>query len=373
MRGAPLVAVDRTLAIAERRVSLTERCHPTNFTEEHCSVVAKWRSGSRTEPRWRYPAQPDLGDVEAALEAVIAHLLPETRGADGPPSTAAVWARLYVARASELLLETSLVRAIGTRAFAASAGVRFAVGDGQVAARAHGWAQRWAREPLPEPEPTIVSDDERDPRSLVSTLRRAVGRRRLPVRVEIRSDLASAAAASGEVVLVQAGLDLRERDVERIVVHEIEAHVMPRLAARRSDLGLLAVGTAHAEEEEGRALALEQRTRGFDALRRAELGRRHLAAVAVRNGATWVETVDLVLETGADLDQAAMIASRCHRGGGLAREVIYLTALARYQDASGAGVPLERWMRRGRIGIAAATELHARGVVPDALPSPEAA
>ncbi len=373
MRNARFVTVDRALAVAERRIALTERCHPANFLEEQRRVVAAWRAGARTEPRWCYPPRPELGDVEGVLEAVVAHLLPETRGADGPPASAAVWAQLYVARASELLLEASLVRAIGTSALAASAGMRFAVGDVHVASRARDWAERWAREPLPAPEPTVASDDEGDPQSLVSALRRVVGLRRLPVRVEVRADLASAAAASDEVVLVQAGLDLRERDVERIVAHELEAHVVPRLAARRAALGLMAVGTARAEDEEGRALALEQRTRGFDALRRVELGRRHLAAMAVRGGATWVEAVDTVLETGADLEQAAAIASRCCRGGGLAREVIYLTALVRYEEALAAGVPLERWMSRGRIGIAAATRLHACGVVPDALPSPEAA
>jgi hypothetical protein len=372
MRDAPLAAVDRALAVAERRVALTERCHPVNFLAEQRRVLEAWRAGSRTEPRWRYAPRPELGDVESALEAV-AHLFPGTRGAAGPPSPAAVWAQLYVARASELLLEASLVRAIGTPAFAASAGVRFALGDPRVASRTQDRAAQWAREPLPEAEPTIVSDDDRDPRSLVNVLRRVVGQRRLPVRVEVRSDLASAAAASHEVVVVQAGLELRERDVERIVAHELEAHVMPRLAARRAAVGLMGVGTARAEDEEGRALAIEQRTRGFDAVRRMELGRRHLAALAVRGGATWVETVDVVLETGADLEQAAAIASRCHRGGGLAREVIYLTALARYQDALAAGVPLDRWMTRGRIGIAAAVQLHTCGVVPEPLPSPEAA
>ncbi len=366
-------ALDRVLSAAERRVALVERCHPTNFVAERQRLLEAWRSGRRVEPRWCYAPAPRLGDVEAALEAIVQHLLSETRRAARPALLEPAWGQLYLARASELLLEASLVRAIGTPAFAASASVRFAAGDVHLTRRVRAWAERWAGEPQPDPEPTTVSDDEGDPRSLVSVLRRVIGQRRIPVRVEVRADLASVAAASTEVVLVRAGLPLRDRDVERIVVHELEAHVMPRLAAGGAACGLLAVGTARAEDEEGRALALEQRTRGFDGLRRAELGRRHLAALAVREGASWTETVEEVLQTGAELEQAVAIACRCHRGQGLAREVVYLTALARYQDAMATGVPLERWMSLGRIGIAAAVHLHEQGLSPAALPSPEAA
>jgi len=365
-----LGAVDRALAIAERRISLVERCHPTNYIAEQRRLLEAWRTGTHCAPHWQYAPRPDLADVQVTLEAVVAHLSPATRGAKGPP---AVWADLYLARAAELLVEASLVRAIGTRAFAASAGLRFRVGDASTARRARELAGRWIRERPPAAEPRTRSDSESEPRSLVNTLRRAVGARRLPVRVEVRRDMAAVAAAAEDVVFVRSGLELRERDVERIVVHEIDGHVVPRLAARRATIGLLTVGTARSEDEEGRALALEGRTGGFDALRRGELGRRHLAALSVRDGATWSETTQLLCDSGASEEQAVAIASRCHRGGGLAREIVYLTSLVRYQDAMAVGVPLERWMARGRIGISAARQLHDEGVLPQMLSSPEAA
>jgi len=58
--------------------------------------------------------------------------------------------------------------------------------------------------------------------------------------------------------------------------------------------------------------------------RRREIALRHVRARAVARRADFVETTALLEEHGAPLREALRIAARVHRGGGLAREAVYL-------------------------------------------------
>jgi hypothetical protein len=192
-----------------------------------------------------------------------------------------------------------------------------------------------------------LSDDPRDPASLFSLMRRAVGRLRLPFRVVDSAQLTSAAATGDGVIVVKRGLRCRRRDAQRIVLHEVEGHALPRYRARCEPCGLFRVGCrGGADDEEGRALLLERRAGLLGGRRRVELARRHLAALAVRRGASFVETVDLLREHGAPLPDAVLVSARCHRAGGLAREIVYLPALARVGAAFESDPGLEGWVAR---------------------------
>jgi hypothetical protein len=199
----------------------------------------------------------------------------------------------------------------------------------------------------------------------VSAMRRAVGRHRLPFRVLLSADLASAAATGDGVILVRSGLWLRRVDVERVVTHEVDGHALPRHRASGEAVGLLRAGTAGAgDDEEGRALLLERRGGYLDAGRRAELGWRHVAGGAVRQGADFVDTVDRLLELAAPLPLAVRVAARVHRGGGLARELVYVPAFGRVSAALDADPELDDWLRRGRVSVTAAVVLRELGDPP---------
>jgi hypothetical protein len=110
--------------------------------------------------------------------------------------------------------------------------------------------------------------------------------------------------------------------------------------AARAPIGLFAHGTANgADDQEGRALAIEQRAGLLGPARRVELARRHLACRTVAAGADFVESQRALMNAGAPLDDALRIAARAHRGGGrrgggccaggLARERVYLPAMLR--------------------------------------------
>ena len=352
--------LDRVLRAAERTIALTERTRPLNLLEEQRRVLVAWQHGHRVEPRWTYAASPDLGDLSDLLESLSARF-----------EGVGVWGELYLDRVAELLLEAELVRQINTAMFRGLAECRYGAGEPSAAACAATWAERWLGETSGPSEHLHLSDDDGDPESLLSALRRIVGARRLPVRVEVRADLLSVAAATEEQIFVRPGVWLRERDVVRIVAHEIDGHVVPRLRARGRSPGLFVLGTARAEDEEGRALAIEQTTAGFDTHRRRELAWRHQAALTVRSGASWVDTVDWLLDHEAPLDMAVLLATRCHRGGGLAREIVYLPALARFLDAGGLSGAIDDWMSMGRIGIDAAGRLAQLGTERDALRASE--
>src|SRR5690606_39016909 len=88
--------------------------------------------------------------------------------------------------------------------------------------------------------------------------------------------------------------------------------------------------------------------------RRRELALRHRVAVAVRQGADFVEQMRWLLAEGERLTDAYRICERALRGGGLGRELCYLPALARVRAAFRERPELEGWMRRGRISLAVA-------------------
>ena len=177
------------------------------------------------------------------------------------------------------------------------------------------------------------------------------------VRVEIVVGLVSLAAVANGVVRVRAGARLSEKTARRIALHEVEGHVRPRVNGQRLG-GVFSAGSAHAsQDEEGRAILLEERAGLLDAERRRELGRRYLAVESLRDGAEFWETVTLLGQSGATLAAAVELTSRVHRGGGLGREAIYLIGYQRVAVALARKPELEQVLRSGRVTLDAAEEL----------------
>ncbi|MBN2194846.1 MAG: DUF1704 domain-containing protein [Polyangiaceae bacterium] len=353
-----LAALDRLFGSAERRIALLDRCRPRELAAERSRLVAAWEAGRTPLPRFDTAPCPDLAEVQAGLQQ-----LAEVLGGAGP------WGELYAARAHELALEATIVAANGTDLGRAAAAARYPSPVGAVAERARDLAEAWTTEAIPaRADREELSDDHRSPTSLVSVLRAAIGRHCLPVRVQVDRNLVSKVAVGDGVVRVRAGIALTAAEVERLVVHELLGHVFPRFRASREALGLFRVATAGgADDEEGRAVALEVGLPGFDARRRRELGLRHLGALALRGGASWVEVVRLLLDRGATRREAVELALRIDRGGALGRELVYLPAFVRFQEARRRGFDPEPWMRRGRIAVRVAPVLAGLGAAPERI------
>ena len=230
------------------------------------------------------------------------------------------------------------------------------------------------------PADLVVSDDARDPRSLVSRLRQELARARLPFRVSVSADLAPLAATGEEVVHVSGGRRIARADVERTVLHEVEGHARPRVTARRQTARIFALGSARGtDDQEGRALVLEERHHHLTGARRHGLARRHLACIAMRAGADFVTVVRaLTRDHGATAREAIVIGERVFRGSdgtfpGLGRERSYLECYLDARDAFAGNPDLEPIVAAGQVSFAAAAVLRDQSDGMQALSEPPSA
>jgi hypothetical protein len=160
------------------------------------------------------------------------------------------------------------------------------------------------------------------------------------------------------VIVIRGRTMHRAASALRIAVHEIHGHALPRHRARAERLGIFATGTARGpDDEEGRGILVEERHGLLDAERRRELGVRHLIAVAVRSGADWADALRLAMDSGLPRMESVRLVARVVRGGGLAREIVYLPAWHRVRYALERRPSLDRWLERGRIAVDAVPAL----------------
>jgi hypothetical protein len=349
----------QALSDASSQIRVIASNTPTNLREELDRLHACWQSAPES-PRFVYAPPPDHTTLRSALLGLAGEL-------DGLGELGAI----YAGRARELEIEAALCEHAGRPGLWAAARRRYALRDAFESA-ADVTAAKWLSEAAPDAGSiaTSRSDDEHDPTSLVSRLRQELGRRRLPLRVLVSRNLASLAATGEGFVQIVAERALSRRDVERTVLHEIEGHVLPRHVSSSAPIGIFTLGTAHgSDDQEGRALARERAAGFLDHGRRREIALRHVASRSVGAGADFVVTARLLLDHGASLAEALRIAARVHRGGGLAREAVYLPALLRVEAALDVDAALDRVLGAGRVSVDAASAL--RGWV--AHPSPPGA
>jgi hypothetical protein len=334
---------------AESRLRLLDRAVPANLERERARLLVALQRGTPVTPAFRYARL----DSAAELRQALLHL---AKGLSGR----GFLGELFAGRAEELALEAALVEALGSPDFLELARQRFPSPAGAEAAEVDALVRRYAdsaAEPLTFER---IASDASDPRSLVRVLERSIAPLAGRVRVELRRDLGSVAAAGDGVVFVRPGAELSVQEAERIARHELEAHVLPRLAARSERCPIYRAGSRGAsEDEEGRALTIEERSGLLGPERRQGLALRHCLANEVRAGATLADSWESARASGLDDERALDSALRAHRGGGLGREIVYLPAFLRVRAAF-AGEPwLEGQLARGRVSLAAARLLEA--------------
>jgi hypothetical protein len=261
----------------------------------------------------------------------------------------------YAARARELDLEAELATAVGTKRIAALARRRFA---GSRAADA--LAETWASEPAEAPGGAVVASDSADPASLLSRMREAIGRERLPFRIVVQRGLSPLAATGEETIWIAAGREVTHEAAERTVLHEVEAHARPRARAARGVVPLFRVGTAGgSDDQEGYALVLEERHAFLAGARRRELAVRHRAVRDMDAGASFADVArTLHRELGLAPAQAVLVAERAFRGGtgvtaGLGRERVYLAAYLRVGALLRARPGDEHVLAAGQVAVGA--------------------
>jgi hypothetical protein len=342
---------EQALSRAASSIRVIATSTPRNLRSELERLEGLWASDCVVEPRFEYADPLPSSELIRALTSLSDRLA--TEGDLG---------ELYAARARELAEEAAICETVGGGGLWRAARRRFARRDAydtDADVLAGAWLTETPRPADPCGE-LIQSDDPRHPRSLLTRMREEVSRRRLPLRIVASREMASLAATGDSAIHIAAGRLLSRRDVERTVLHEVEGHGAPRAVAGSLALGLFAIGTARgSDDQEGRALAIERRHGFLDIHRRRELALRHIAARSVERGAGFVETARLLEAHGESLGERLRITARAHRGGGLARESVYLPALLRVEAAVARDPTIERVLGAGRVAVEAAPVLSA--------------
>lgn len=337
---------EKTLREASQRVRMIAATTPVDLAAHLHQLQHKWQSGQQTSPPFTYPPRQEHSEIISHLER-LAEALPH----EGPLGL------MYAHRASEIAIEAAVCSSVGTPALRRFARQRFCRRDHfdeAADALAHDWLDKPLSTTSENADPAIVSDDPRDPRSLLVRLREEMGKQKIPFRVVVARDSSALAATGDAFVQIAQNRKMTVEDVERTVLHEIEGHVLPRVRANAQYLGIFALGTRYGvDDQEGRALFIERRAGFLRQRRRRELAFRHIAARMLEDDADFVEIARKLLERGAELQDALRMTARICRGGGLGREVVYLPALLRVEAALMEDPTLDEVLRAGRVAIEA--------------------
>jgi len=348
--------VEHLLATAMRTVRLLGSVVPRNALEERARILAALKAGRIAMPRWTY-ARHSHTTVQRALEHAGEHLMRLDHEAHPI-------AQLYAARARELAIEAAIASAAGTSAVRTLGRARFGTVSPKATRLARSWIAESCEAKRPSRERTINSDAP-EAGSLLTRMREEVSRQHLAFAVVVEPSLSALAATGERAIFVASGRRVTANDVERTVMHEVLAHAIPRARAMRERLAIFEIGTARGiDHQEGLALVFEER-RGFLTPRRKRaLAARHLAVLAMDDGANFCDVTRALVENfGLLPEQAILVSERAFRGsdgssGGLGRERIYMESYVQMRDYLAQHPQGEDILTRGQVAIDAVAVLN---------------
>ena len=185
--------------------------------------------------------------------------------------------------------------------------------------------------------------------------------------VEIRADLPSGLLVSRNRLLVSRDTSIAPERLTALLSHEIGVHLLTYVNGDAQGLAIFRSGLAGYEGlQEGLAVLAEYLVGGMTAARLRLIAGRVIACEVMLAGATFAETFRLLHED-FDFDgrSAFNVVLRAFRGGGLAKDAIYLRGIQQVLDHlkhGGSLTPL--WIGKISTGhFGAIQELRARGLL----------
>src|ERR1019366_5169871 len=297
----------------------------TNAQAERARLIGELRAGRRSSPRWAYVPRPHE-ELRRALDAAERIL---EQGDRSPVET------LFLDRTRELALEAAMCASAGRPELARLARARFEPHVPRVARDASELCPAWL--PL-----------------------------RLPFTVVESPWLAPLSATGERVILVATDRLVPDEDARRTVLHEVEGHACPRARSVHAPSPLFRIGTARGtDDQEGRAVLLEERAGLLGPRRTRQLAARHRAVEAMLEGASFADVAGaLVSRCALGPADAIIVAERAFRGSdgthpGLGRERVYLESLVRVREHLAARPQDDAIMASGQIGVASLEALRA--------------
>ena len=176
----------------------------------------------------------------------------------------------------------------------------------------------------------------------------------LNVDVRIEPSLV-ANAACGERTIYIADRQFGVREARRLAVHEVLGHLVAAANGRAQPLALMQVGTAESlADQEGVALWLEESAGLMDAWRLRTFAARVWVTDRVHDGVSFHDAVNLLVsEHGFGGTEAIALAERGYRGGGVARDCIYLRGWLRVRRALNRDAATIDELRAGKVSLCA--------------------
>lgn len=331
-RDQAQIALDLGLARLAREARLLPALTPENAAEERARLVALFDRGQRGEPRWKMPKAQLPRDAGLRLDKL-------RRVALRAPASS-----LYLAKLEELELDLTLLEARGepklVRPLAAR---RFGHGRDPAPGLAGCTLSDVARRLLadnpadaePKTVPARASQRAAGATSLEALVLALAERIGMEIDVKVSPRLMSNAAA-GEHTVFLADRSFGLREALRLAVHEVMGHLVAAFNGRAQPLGIFALGTAGSfADQEGMCITLEERSGLLDADRVRTFAARVLVTDWVHDGASFAETVMRLMRDYDFAPLAAVcLAERGHRGGGVARDAVYLRSWMRVRRAT---------------------------------------
>lgn len=193
--------------------------------------------------------------------------------------------------------------------------------------------------------------------------------------IDIRDDLPAGMMVSNGRLLISRNTKMTKSRVEALLSHEVGVHMLTYFNGSGHGLKIFRTGLAGYEgAQEGLAVLSEFLAGGMTVARLRLLAGRVLAVDSMLGGAGFVGTFRLLTKQHGFSDTGAFnIALRVYRGGGLAKDAIYLRGLLEILAHLQAGGSLEPfWLGKiaaGHFGIM--QELSTRGLLKPARIAPE--
>lgn len=202
-------------------------------------------------------------------------------------------------------------------------------------------------------------------RDMISTYRRANAD--FDASVEVRADIPSGLMVTRSRLLVAKASAIPANRVQALLSHEIGVHLLTYFNGSAQGLNILRSGLAGYEAtQEGLAVLAEYLVGGMTRQRLRLLAQRVICCDAMLDGATFPEVFDKLRDDCAmEARDAYHVAMRVCRGGGLAKDAIYLRGLLQvlsHLKRGGSLTPF--WM--GKVAanhFEAMQELAARGLL----------
>ncbi len=203
------------------------------------------------------------------------------------------------------------------------------------------------------------------------------------VNITLRDDIAAGLMVSGRNLYISTATAMPSHRVAPLLHHEVGVHLLTYINGSKQGLTIFKRGLAGYEGvQEGLGVFAEWAVGGLTRARLRLLAARVAAVDAMTDGGDFIDVFRLLhREHGFSAHGAYLIVARVFRGGGFAKDAIYLRGFKSVLDMLAAGQPLDPYwygkIDQRHLGVVAELAergiLHKPALVPMFLALPDAA